>query len=301
MIKEGNIFILVFLVLLFLISGTSCDKFEGSQTIPAYIQVDTFCLKPNPSIDEGALTQNITDVWVYVDDQIIGVFELPAIVPVLAEGNHKLTLYAGVKYNGMSGTRGPYPFYEPYITDCDFIVDSIKIIIPSISYYSNTFFAWIEDFEGGSISLQSTNNSDTSLQFIYHDPVSPDFGHASGAGYLDGQHTILECATHSDEPGEGYILPGATAPVFLEMDYNINNYLIVGLFIYDIGVQITQHPVVVLNPTDGIWKKIYINFTPSVTGYPQADYFNVYIRADKDSSVELPALKLDNIKLIHKE
>ncbi len=59
------------LLLTILISTISCEKFEGEQTIPSYISIDTFYLRDNPDIQEGKLTHDFTDAWVYVDDQII--------------------------------------------------------------------------------------------------------------------------------------------------------------------------------------------------------------------------------------
>jgi hypothetical protein len=96
---------------------TSCDKFEGDQTIPSYLAIDTIFLENNNLIEEGELTHNFTDVWVYVDDQLIGAFELPAVVPVLVTGYHKLALYAGIKLNAISGTRVQHPFVQPKIFD----------------------------------------------------------------------------------------------------------------------------------------------------------------------------------------
>ncbi len=289
------------ILLLVIVFTGSCEKFEGDQTIPAYIQIDTFMLVKNPLMEEGTQTQNITDVWVFVDDQTIGAFELPATIPVLESGTHKLTILPGILYSGMTGTRGPYPFmYPEIIEDYEFIVDSTKTVTPVTTYRETTFFAWYEDFEGNFISLEPTNNSDTVLLFQEHDPADPDFGTASGIAYLNSEHPILECATNVTS-GEGIDLPGNGVPVFLEMDYNINHPLVVGIYVYEFGNQITQHPVVVINPTDGKWKKIYINLSAPISGFGQADFFNIFIRSDKVEGYDDPVIMVDNFKLIHRE
>ncbi len=291
---------IVFLFILF----TSCEKFEGSQTIPSYIQVDSFNLIPNPAVELGELTENFTDVWVYADDQLIGAYELTTFhIPILLEGKHKLTLYPGIEYNGVSGTRGPYLFIEPAeYPEFMFYPDSIiKIAPPQVKYYPTTKLPWYEDFETGTISLKPTTNSDTILQFYPHDPVHPFYGNASGAGYLSGNNTVLEVTSESSDNPEGFELPSNSAPVFVEIDYNSNNSFIVGVVIIEVGVQITQHPVVVVNATGGKWNKIYVNLTPTVNTYYNADYFKVFIRMDKSSGVENATLLLDNVKLIFKE
>ena len=73
------------------------------------------------------------------------------------------------------------------------------------------------------------------------------------------------------------------------------------MIIIEVGIQITQHPVVVVNPTGGEWNKIYVNLTPTVNDNYNADYFKIFIRMDKSSSVEEATLLLDNVKLIYKD
>lgn len=280
--------------------GFSCEDFEDDQTIPSYLQVEDFILVDNPNIEEGALTQNFSDVWVYVDDQTIGAFEIPTEqIPVLEEGEHKLTLAPGIKYNGMSGTRGPYQFIELLIIeDFNFVKDSIIEFVPQVRYADNTWFEWKENFEQGQgfISIVPTINSDTSLQ-IY--PRSDSQGNA-GAGFLSLISPVLEVVSPADPstPTLGFDLP-AGQPVFLEIGYNTNIKMIVGLFIRELGVSITQHSIVVINPSHGVWKKMYVNLSPTITDFNDADYYYVFVRADYEASSEAPQVLLDNLKLIY--
>jgi hypothetical protein len=282
----------------------SCEKFEGNQTVPSYIQLDSFQLINNPNVELGVLTENFTDVWVYADDQLIGAFELPTFhIPILLEGAHKLTLYPGIKYNGISGTRGPNLFIEPAeYENFNLIIDSvIKIDPPEVMYFSSTVLSWSEEFETSLISLKPTTNSDTSLQFYPYNPFHPLYGNASGVAYLTDENPVLEVTSENDDEPFGFELPSNSAPVVLEIDYNTNNSFIVGLIITEVNIQITQHPVVVVNPSGGVWKKIYVNFTPTVNDNSNADYYKVFIRADKSSDVNEATLLFDNIKLIYKD
>jgi hypothetical protein len=300
MVKKLTQPIYFLIAIMSLAAITSCEKFEGSQTIPSYIHIDSIWLVNNSSIEEGSLTSNIDDAWVYVNDQLIGAFELPATVPILVEGNHKLSVYGGVKYNGMSGTRGPYPFWEAKIVaDYDFMIDSVRKFNPATKYYTTTVFTWMEDYEDITSSLQPTINSDTSVQLIYHEPSHPQLGSATGVVYLQGSATTFEGATNVEAP-TGITLPRSGSPVFLELDYNTNTHLVIGLLINE-PAQTLQHPVVVLNPTDGVWKKIYVNFTPTISKNNSAIDFDVFFRADKPDDLELSVLKFDNIKLVHKD
>ena len=53
-----------FLIVLIL---ASCQK-EDKVDIPTYLKID------NIALDEGNTTSNITDAWVYVNDQLQGVY-----------------------------------------------------------------------------------------------------------------------------------------------------------------------------------------------------------------------------------
>lgn len=282
-----------------LILGLSaCEQFEGDQTVPAYLYIDTIYLEGNPVLEEGFLTHDFRDVWVYVDDQTIGAFELPATIPILQNGKHKVALYAGVIYNGISGTRGNYLFTQPRIYDgMELFIDSVLTRNPTVSYYDNTEFLWVEDFEGA-ISMVPTSNSDTTLLKTYHDPADPFLGLSSGIGYLTDDKPIIEMTTYDSEV-PGYEIPTGGIPVFLEIEYNTNNILVVGIFVSNIGSGgITQHPVVVFHSSEGVWKKAYVNLSPAISAYSSSDYFNVYIRSDKVEGVADPVIIVDNLKLL---
>ena len=277
----------------------SCERFEGDQTVPAYLHVDTIYLESNPLLEEGYLTHRFTDVWLYVDDQVIGAFELPATIPILQNGKHKVALYAGVIYNGISGTRGAYLFTRPRIyQEMELFIDSVITRNPKVSYYDNCQFLWMEDFEG-TLNVVPTSNSDTTIQKYYHAEADPFRGLISGMGNLDSEHLVWEITSHDPE-SPGFNFPPGGQPVFLEMEYNTNNFIAVGIFVTQIGSGITQHPVVVFQPTDGEWKKVYVNLSPSISAYNTSDYFNVFIRAQKDEAVEYPKILVDNLKLLNR-
>jgi len=68
---------------------------DGEVTIPTYLKIDSVYVNTYyPS--EGSPSAKITDVWIYVDDKNMGVFELPALFPLLFEGKHKLEIRPGI-------------------------------------------------------------------------------------------------------------------------------------------------------------------------------------------------------------
>ncbi|MCX6233282.1 MAG: hypothetical protein NT175_00955 [Bacteroidetes bacterium] len=280
----------VFLFLLFL---SSCKPEDPEALIPSYIRIDTIKLISNPDLAsaEGSLSHNITDAWVYVDEDLLGAFELPVQFPVLKDGLHTLKIRAGIKINGIAGTRGEYPFYESYSKEINMVKDSVIIIYPVVKYKDFTVFDWVEDFEDGQSSLVRSSRSDTTVR------VTSQFGDVfegeySGIVYMDDIRIFFEALTQ-----EAYVLPRTGEDVYLEMNFRTNNNLTVGIFANEYS-QAVQSPVVVLNATDN-WKKIYINLTNAVNNHTSAIDYNVFIGALKQDDVTEPVIMVDNLKLLH--
>ena len=111
--------------------------------MPAYIKIDTIKLDTYYP-EQGSKSANITDAWVYVNDNLVGVFELPALLPVLHRGPNKLQIYPGIKLNGISSTRVPYPFYQPVVyDDFNFVEDSVHEMNNVVTTYYPNSFCWV--------------------------------------------------------------------------------------------------------------------------------------------------------------
>ncbi|MEI6694790.1 MAG: hypothetical protein WCO13_01875 [Bacteroidota bacterium] len=297
--KKSYIFLLC-AVLLF-----SCDKFDGDQTIPAYIHIEKISLDRNPSLlyKEGSLSNKITDAWVYIDDELIGAFELPATFPVLKKGKHIIIIYPGIKMNGISGTRVQYDFYKKISISDSTLKEGnilqIDTMVTRTSYKDNTVF-WIEDFESSILKFQKRNNSDTTIVQTLA-PANFFDGSPSGIVTIKSNQTFFEIETKVDGNGDNFILPKSASPVFLEMNYKTNNSVYVGLLTFSAANQIlptAQVSTIVLKPSTE-WKKIYINFTPDISDYYNAYSFKVFIGGYKDEGIQTAEILLDNIKLVH--
>jgi len=279
-----NLFIIVFIV-----SFYSCEMMNPEEEIPSYIHIDQFTL--NTQSDQGSNSSKITDAWVYVDDQIVGAYELPATIPILSEGNHEVMIKAGIKVNGISETRAIYPFYKPYKISLNLIPDSIITINPTITYYSETVFQWKEAFEDGGVTIENTIFSDTLIEKT-SDPLYVFEGNYSGIVHLDANHTVYEGKSITS-----YDLPSGSNPVFLELNYKTENEVYIGLFA-NTSTESDDVGILHLNKTD-TWKKIYINLLNAINNSTNATDFQVFFRIDKSSDVSNPVILFDNIKLVH--
>lgn len=270
---------------------SSCELYNPAEPVPAYIHIDKFTLTTDYAT-EGTTSNKISDAWVYIDDILIGCYELPATFPVISEGVHAVKISAGIKVNGISSDRAPYPFYSKYEQLIDFQVGKTINISPTINYLPSTTFAFMEDFEGAGNTIDTTSNSDTSLQILSSPDPNVFEGSKCGIAYLDATRTIFEFATVAN-----YQLPKNGAPVFLEFNYKCNFVFTVSVIAYGTG-GLSQFSSLHLNPSSE-WNKAYVYLTPNVSGaYTAIDYkivWGMHNLAPLDSAVML----LDNIKLVH--
>ena len=109
--KNMRYILLLFPVLLIL---SSCVK---NNPQPVWLEINERTLQSNPNAtdEQGEMTHNFSDVWVYVDNKVIGVFELPCKIPVLVSGAAKVQLYPTVRNNGIASTKKLYPFVEAFV------------------------------------------------------------------------------------------------------------------------------------------------------------------------------------------
>lgn len=270
---------------------TSCKDENLKPGIPAFVHVEPFQFETNYSL-EGSNRQQIKDVWVFADGATIGVFQLPANIPVLKEGLGELRLEAGIELNGIATTRVNNPFFEPYvINDFEFIPDSVISVSPSSFYRESTKMVWIEDFEDPSISLDTTNLGGSAK--IFRVQGSDVFeGTHSGKVVLDSEHQVFEAATF-----DSYVLPVNGQPVLLEMNYKNDHFFSVGIIEESVS-QIIKTEIIILYQSED-WNKIYINLTNSVRA-SSALGFKILIRSyitDEESEANI---FLDNLKLMYR-
>jgi hypothetical protein len=288
---------MAFIVLAILFSG--CDKFEGEQTIPSYLKIDSLAfIREDDS--QGTNNQKIVDAWIYIDDDLIGGFELPALVPILNDGTHKLELRPGIILNGIADTRAPNPCFKPIIiNNFDLFIDSTVTATGTTTYYENAEFIWMEDFEDPSLAIHESINSDTIIYRTepanapgaFLDPTSQ----FSGISYMDETRNYVQLVS-DDGDGGGFVFDRGDF-IFLEMNYRNTVPLVVGLYIELMDNTIQERSFLVINPSDD-WNKIYINFTPIVNETVDAVNYKVFIEAYNADNDANAFMMLDNLKLV---
>jgi len=261
--------------ILLLLTLFACKKENISE--PSYISIKSIYL-------DSTTTSNITDAWVYIDEVLQGVYELPTDFPVLASGVHKLRVKAGIKDNGIASSRIAYPFYSSYIIDeQNFNARTTIEIIPEVNYLDGTEF-FIEDFEEG-LSLDTDSASFSRSE---EDGIDGKYGKVT----LIDSMLISEITT--DELDE---LPQAGAPVYLELDYKCNTQFLVGVYVNFPGY-VLQKDLLWVNPKED-WNKIYVNLTSTISEGVGAESFSVFIDMKRDFELVTNTLYFDNLKVVY--
>ena len=280
-----------FISLFFLFSA--CVK---NNPDPAWLQVNEWTISANPSLslEEGELTENISEAWVYINDEVIGVFQVPFKIPILKEGNVTFKIFPAIKNNGISATKKIYPFLKEYVINGTLVKNQVFTINPTTQYKDNLSF-WIEDFEDA--SFQITDDPNTSAANIDTDNIDLQWfnGNAYGKVVLNAEDSTWIAYT-----SEQLNLPKGKE-CYLEIDYKVTNNVTTGL-IYVTSESTTNNVHIRLNaqkPDVAVWKKIYIDLRELIGNSPSGSVFSQSFIASLDEENTEGIILIDNIKVIH--
>jgi len=270
----------IFFVLI--VHFSACSLIDPEEEVPSYIRIDSIILN-----DEFA-THNISDVWINIDGNSVGVFEVPVVFPVVAEKGDELLIRPGIKSNGMTENRIAYPFYTSITLNPDFISGEEIHLTPEFEFVEYSDIVWKEDFEIGVHRIDESSASDTNMLPNSSNAI---YGNFCGAVILDPGQDIYEGAYE-----DTLSLPNAGTPVFLELDYKCNHTMVVGIYAIEL-TSVKQQPVLYVTPVEE-WNKIYIELTSTLANFQNAVVFSVYFgvaRVEIDTQIEV---YLDNINVI---
>ncbi|WP_421753160.1 hypothetical protein [Croceimicrobium sp.] len=286
---------------------SSCSTDEAAK--PTYLQIDALHLETDYA-EEGTAHSNISTVWLSANGEIIGAFELPALIPVvLKEGQNELRINAGINTNGISSFRAINTSFDPILYTLDYqstgeVPDTI--IIPEselITHYRDFYqVSIVEDFDDPGLNFQRTNFSDTN--FIKVDDADSIFrfqpftsnqmepNSNSGLIVLDDQNPQVELSSVVS-----YEIPAGTQNIFLEVTYRTNAQVGFGLLANLPTGDRSDITAGVLPKEE--WSKIYINLVTEFQAFPGADGYQILIRAKKPDNVDQARIYLDNLKLVY--
>jgi hypothetical protein len=273
--------LIVFLVL------ASCNKTKLKAPEAAFIVINNPTVLTNPTI-QGTNSHKITDIWYYVDDNFKGVFPIGSIMPVLGTGNSKITLFAGIKNNGISATRLPYEFYQGHVINQYFESGKTYTFSPVFEYLTGAVFPTqgCEDYEGSGVKYFSVGDSST----LVISDINKVFGGIGNSVFMSMSNSK---PTSQIKTSTSMSLPVGGTPIYLELNYKCNQPFEVGVIAGSTEVR----PALTVNSSPE-WNKIYIQLSQAVSTQPTYNYYDIYIKATKQSDVPTPEIYIDNIKLV---
>ena len=279
---------------LMLFSGmfSACNIVNPAESIPTYIQIDSVTLQSVVPEKHGSVSHKISDVWVYYNLQLLGAFELPAKVPVIANGKGQLQILAGIWDNGLSGTRVKYPFYT--VDTFSFTAQPGKSIAYTPTFRYRTadqpiIKYFVENFEqgnsfmplAGDTSLVRTNN----LNEVFE-------GTWSGKMYMRDTDATAQCIT-----SQAFSIP-PSKEAYLELNYKNDVPFDVRMEVFWNGSTIRSDIISLRERST--WNKAYLRLGGFASTY-QNGQFKFYIRSSLPAGRTDGTILIDNFKVIYFE
>lgn len=276
---------------------------ERKAQVPVYLRIDDFKIETNFQ-QEGTASSKITTVWVEVNGNVVGAYELPIVAPVIANGPTNIRVIPGINLNGQLGLRNEYEFYKPHEFTLDAEPASEITVQTGVNGFPITEYRdWVniirlEDFEGAGVNFEQSTNSDTVLLVtedtteVFFEPGLNEPNKKSGKIIVPKGNSIAEFVSINSYP-----LPTFGQNVYLEVNYKCEIPMTFGIIANE-PLQKIQAPVVTVLPTSE-WNKIYINLVSEVSAYPNAIDYNIFFGTLNGDTENRKLIYVDNLKLVY--
>ncbi len=275
--------------------SAGCTVLDPAEDIPSYLHIDAITL--NATGVQGTSRATITDAWIFMDGDLLGGFELPCDVPILADGTHRFIIRGGVKMNGLSTTRAIYSSWKGWEGNIELSRGQSVTASPVVTYFTGVDFVntWMLNFDSQGTSLVP---EPTSSGIIVKDTVPAAYeGPYSGYVHLNNTDTTFFFGASST----GYIMP-PNIDTWLEFDYRSDVAFTVGIKETVTGY---AEPWLEVQPNQD-WTKIYIRLTDVLAKAATVNFshspantpYKIFFAFVNPSSQAESNLYIDNIKLL---
>jgi hypothetical protein len=283
-----NLQVQYFLLLAFSLSICSCSFFDDQAPEPMFLDLK------NPTVSypsSGKETHNITDVWVFQDDQSIGVFPLPAKVPVFTDKDSaRIKILAGIRVNGMVDVQNVYAFYDDITVPLRY--EPKKTIDVPLDFKSvpNAKLPIDENFESvHTLNVDLDKNFDSKIEI---DTTTASLGKRCGVVNLSNAASFVEVASSRE------ILPSEVIGIrsYLEFDYRGEGEIAVG--VAKVKGAVFKSDYVLFVPGKANWNRIYVDLQ-DILQAKDYDSYRILISFSKAKNAVSSKLYIDNVKHVH--
>lgn len=277
-------FILFIAFCYFLSVPIACNIINPAEPVPAYIKIH------DPKVitlaAQGSASENISNYWLFVNNQAEGVYNRTGNYPLIAEGTTKLAFLAGIKDNGVSNLRVVYPFYTADTITTTLNPNGTIDIYPTFRYISGTQFKVLEDFELGSVLISSNASNPLVRSSLPEDVFEGSF---SAKIKLDSITPGIELL--SIDP---FTLPLLGFDIYIELNYKSDVPFVVGLQSMSTSQKFYQWTITPKSE----WNKIYLN-AKSLVNTTNNTSWKLLIYSAPDTLTGTKYIYLDNVKVLH--
>lgn len=267
---------------------SSCSFLDSSEEVPMYFQIDSVGFETKP--EEGINTAKINAVAAFAYGFSIGVYEIPARIPVIEEReNLDLVLFGNIRNNGIASNPINYPFFEPLEYNFEFEPGATRKLNPVFKYSDASNVRMISDFESGN---DFTVNVDNNPGIVFKRSSETPYGNFCGKITLSNPGEEFEKSTFTAISKQEV----ANGSVFLEMDYRNEIPIAVGVFRIESGGLFVPFYKLVLNEQDD-WNKVYIELTTEIAD-AQVENFTILI-GSAAGNTNTGSVWIDNLRLLH--
>jgi hypothetical protein len=266
-----------------------CDTSQAPA--PSFLRIDTIAVDSTSFDSTGSVSHAIRYAWVYANDNLLGVFWLPAVVPVLETGEVDITVFGGISENGIATQAGRYPFYAPWQAKVNLNTMDTAAVFPRVRYPKGYVVPINQTFDQAQLNGMSL--AIVQGGGFYSILLNASEAH-EGQGCLQlylpqgDQDMILETSSLP--------VPSGKAGYFIEMDYRNNCDFLLGL--RAAGSNQAASLIGVRPRTE--YNKLYVNITNLVdqlSGVSEA--VHLFIRVPQDTSIADQRVYIDNLKLVY--
>ncbi len=278
-----------------------CDLINPAEDVPTYLQLAPFSY--TPGVMGAPVTADLPAAKVYANGLLIGIFDLPAKVPVLAAGNVPVRIVPAIIIDGQRATRYEYPFYTDVKQTLELVPGATTRLALPVSFNERaiqTDFDVSDDFDNAA-DLRDFGSPRSTLpagtNYVLEAGVTE--GGRSGVGRVKGlpnrtENFLLESIWKGALPQRG-------AAVYLELDYYSTMEFRVG-----VSAGLTSQPTSIRSYRADLtvlpkreWTKLYVNLTEEVSGVnnPTGADFQVFIQGFPTGAAT-DVLALDNVRLV---
>lgn len=286
----------------------ACQK-DRQAPVPSYIQIEGYQFQNEGPDSTGYPTNRISDVWIYVNNQVIGTYSIPSgKIPVLATGRARISIQAGIFTDGIRKSRVYYPFYQSFEKDTVLEAEKTMLLQPRFSFLKQWKgkslkkpFTFYQDFEWSDSGCIRGDAGTAVISRENH--LNPQLENRFGKRYLklstSGDNDVIELSNNVYVP-----LETNGNPVYLEFDYKSTCPVQVGVRgkVGSTATGIAQD--LFLNPNDE-WTKIYVSlseetalFHTEALSQRKPAYFRFFFRTIPPPGAG-NSFCIDNIRLLN--